>query len=71
VPELGPRLTQRLIAVLDCTLTLRRGVDNRVSELDIILSTGWDADAPTGADRELLARHVFGGPDEHGWGSAD
>jgi hypothetical protein len=70
VPELSPRLTQRLIEVLDCTLTLRRGVDDRVSELSIALTTGWDADLPDGADPELLARHVLGGPDEEGWHTA-
>jgi hypothetical protein len=70
VPELSPHLTQRLIEVLDCTVTLRRGVDDRASELSIVLTSGWDADLPDGADRKLLARHVLGGPDEEGWHTA-
>jgi hypothetical protein len=70
VPELSPQLTQRLIDVLDCTVTLRRGVDDRASELSIVLTTGWDADLPDGADQELLAQHVLGGPDEEGWQTA-
>jgi hypothetical protein len=70
VPELSPKLTQRLIAILDGTLTLRRGVADRVTELSIVLTTGWHSDAPDAADRELLARHVLGGPDDEGWHTA-
>jgi hypothetical protein len=61
---------ERLIAVLDCTVSLRRGVEDRVSEVSVVLTTGWDSDAPDGADRKLLARHVLGGPDEEGWHTA-
>jgi hypothetical protein len=70
VPDLTTRLAQRLIAVLDCTLTLRRGVDDHLSELSIVLTTGWDADALNSADQALLTRHVFGEPDEEGWHTA-
>jgi len=67
VPELSAHLTQRLIEVLDCTLTLRRGVEDRFTQVSVALTSGWHPDHVDAPDRELLARHVWGEPDEDGW----
>lgn len=70
VPELNLILTARLIEVLDCTVTLRRGVDDRLTEAGIVVTTGWQADDPGDIDRSRLTRRVVGEPDAEGWLSA-
>ena len=67
MPELSAHLTQRLIEVLDCTLTLRRGVEDRFTQVSVALTSGWHPDHVDAPDRELLASHVWGEPDEDGW----
>jgi hypothetical protein len=67
VPELSAHVTQRLIEVLDCTVTLRSGVRDRSTQVSVVVSTGWNPHHVDEADRELLARYVWGAPDEEGW----
>lgn len=67
---LTPALTERLIQLLDCTLTLRRGAEDRSTEVGIVVTTAWDPDTASAVDRSLLARHVRGEPDSEGWHTA-
>jgi hypothetical protein len=67
VPELSAHLTQRLIEVLDCTVTLRRRVEDRSTQVSVVVTSGWHPDHVEQADQELLARHVWGEPDEDRW----
>jgi hypothetical protein len=70
VSDLNLILTARLIEVLDCTVTLRRSVDDRLTEASIGVTTGWQADDPGDPDRSQLSGVVLGEPDAEGWLSA-
>ena len=58
---------QRLVEVLDCTLTLHRGVDDQSTRVSVTVTCGWNRDDVEGADRDLLAGRVWSEPDEEGW----
>lgn len=65
--ELSSDLTAKLIQLLDCTLTLRRGADDRSAEVGVVITTSWDPDTVEDPDRAVLTRHVQGEADEQGW----
>ena len=59
VPELSAHLARRLIEVLDCTVTMRRGVEDRSTQVSVVLTSGWRPDHVDAGDR--LARQVWDG----------
>jgi hypothetical protein len=63
----GAAAVEHLAGVLDCTATLRRGAEVRLTAVSLEVTTSWPADEVGDADRDLIARHVSSEPDEGGW----
>jgi hypothetical protein len=67
VPGLSAHLTQRLIEVLEATVTLRRAVDDRFTQVSVARRQRM-APRPCRRGRPGTAgRHVWGKPDEDRW----
>jgi hypothetical protein len=65
--KLSRSVTDELTRTLDCTATLRRAVDDLLTEVGLVVACGWDTQTVGESDGQLLSRHVFGEPDHEGW----
>lgn len=65
--NLSPSITADLILTLDCTATLQRCAEDRLTDIGLVVTCKWNAESVDEPDGHLLSRHVFGEPDHEGW----